>query len=403
MPQGDPAAAVPAERLETIDAVRGAVMVLMALDHVRDFVHRGAMSQSPTDLATTTPLLFLTRWITHLCAPAFMFTAGLGAYLWWRRGRTRGELATWLVTRGVWLIVLELTVMQVAYYFTLSSRYPVLLLVLWALGACMIGLAALIWLPLRLLAGVSLLVIVLHNTLDGVAPATFGPAAPLWNVLHQPGAFPIAGLTVVVGYPIVPWIAVMALGFCCGEVFLLDRPTRRRRLMMAGAVAMAAFVMLRTLNMYGDPVPWTTQPSAVYTALSFLNTTKYPPSLLFLLMTLGPAVFALGWLDRPALRPTHPLVTFGRVPLFYFVLHFYAAHLAAVLLAIIKYGADALRFVFQPFPSLGGPRHLFPSDFGYGLGATYVVWIAVVLIMYPACRWFMGVRAKRRDWWLRYL
>lgn len=403
MHPGDPAAAAPAERLETIDAVRGAVMILMALDHVRDFIHEGAMSRSPTDLVTTTPLLFFTRWITHVCAPTFMFTAGLGAFLWLRRGRTRQALSIWLLTRGLWLIVLELTVMRLAYNFTFSSRYPVLLLVLWALGVCMVSLAALVWLPVGVLAAMSLLVILLHNTLDPVDPATFGSAAPLWNLLHQPGAFPVGGMLVVVGYPLVPWIAVMALGFCCGTVFLLGRETRRRRLMIAGAAATLGFVVLRMANGYGDPVPWTVQPSPVYTALSFFNTTKYPPSLLFLLMTLGPCLLALGWLDRPSLRATNPLVSIGRVPLFYFVLHFYAAHAVAVLLALFTYGGDALRFVFHPPPSMGGPPELFPPSFGYGLGVTYLVWLAIVLALYPVCRWFMQLRARRRDWWLSYL
>ena len=403
MPRDAPLAAAPATRIEAIDAVRGSVMILMALDHVRDFMHAGAMTQSPTDLATTTPALFLTRWITHLCAPAFMFTAGLGAFLWWRRGRTRRDLSGWLITRGMWLIALELTVMRLAYNFTFSPRYPVFLLVLWALGACMIGLAVLIWLPLRLLAAASLVVIVLHNTLDAVPPTVFGAFAPLWNVLHQPGAFPLAGMTILVAYPLVPWIAVMALGFCCGELFLLDRATRRRRLMLAGAAATAGFLVLRVINGYGDPVPWAAQPTSVYTALSFLNTTKYPPSLLFLLMTLGPTLLALGWLDRHPLPRTNPLVVFGRVPLFYFVIHFYAAHLAAVLLGILTYGADALRFAFHPVPSMGGPPERFPPDFGYGLGFTYLVWIAIVLALYPACRWFGRLKARRRSWWLSYL
>ena len=378
-------------------------MVIMALDHVRDFIHRGAMSASPTDLATTTPVLFLTRWITHLCAPAFMLTAGLGAYLWWRRGRTRRELSLFLLTRGLWLIVLEMTVMRLAYNFNLSGEYPLLLVVLWALGGSMVALAALIWLPLPALAVASLVVIAAHNLFDGVDPARLGAAAGLWNILHQPGLVPLPGIPTIVAYPLVPWIAVMALGFCLGPLFLHEPSRRQRLLLRLGAAATIGFVLLRSVNRYGDPAPWATQGTAVYTVLSFLNTTKYPPSLAFLLMTLGPVLLALGWLDRHPPRPTHPLVVFGRVPLFYFVLHFYAAHLAAVLLAFARYGSDAWRFAFHPLPSMGGPTALFPSEFGYDLGVTYLVWALIVLALYPVCRWFAAVKARRHDWWLGYL
>jgi uncharacterized membrane protein len=393
----------PSRRIESIDAMRGLVMVLMALDHVRDFIHRGAMSYSPTDLARTTPVLFLTRWVTHLCAPAFMFTAGLGAYLWWQRGRTRGELSTFLWTRGLWLVLLELTVMRLAYNFDLSRQYPVLLLVLWVLGVCMIGLALLVWLPVRVLFGVSVAVIVLHNCLDGIAPARFGALAGLWNLFHQSGAFRLGGATVIVGYPLVPWVTVMALGFCFGPLFQREQAVRRRYLAWIGAAATLGFVVLRGLNGYGDPQPWTSQGSPVSTALSFLNTTKYPPSLAFLLMTLGPVFLALAWLDRPGLEPSNPLVIFGRVPLFYFVVHFYAAHAVAAVLALGRYGPAALGFIFHPVPSMGGPPELFPPNFGYDLWVAYLVWLLLVLALYPACRGFAAVKARRSDRWLSYL
>ena len=392
-----------ARRVEAIDAVRGTVMILMALDHVRDFIHRGAMSYSPTDLTLTTPPLFFTRWVTHACAPTFMLLAGVGAFLWWHGRRTKLQLSTFLFTRGLWLVALELTVMRLACNFDLSLEYPILLLVLWALGACMIGLALLIWLPIRVLAVLSIAVVTLHNCLDSVNAAQFGPGAWAWNLLHQPGAFPLGGVTVIVGYPLVPWIAVMALGFCFGQLFLQDRAVRRRYLTVLGAAATLAFVVLRTLNGYGDPQPWAAQGSPTYTVLSFLNTTKYPPSLDFLLMTLGPAMLALAWFDRPGLKPSNPLVVFGRVPLFYFVIHFYAAHAAAALLALARYGTGALAFIFQPVPSMGGPPELFPAQFGYDLWVVYLVWALLVLGLYPACRWFAAVKAKRRSWWLSYL
>jgi uncharacterized membrane protein len=393
----------PAPRVEAIDGLRGAAMILMALDHVRDFVHRGAMSASPTDLGTTTPALFLTRWVTHFCAPTFMLTAGLGAFLWWQRGRTRQQLSVFLLSRGAWLMLLEVTVMRLGYDFDLVRRDPVLLLVLWVLGLCMVGLAALVWLPIPVLAPLSLAVIVLHNGLDGVTADRFGDAAGAWNLLHQPGAFLLAGTPVIVGYPLVPWIAVMALGFCAGPLFVMEREARRRRLTAIGAATIVWFVAERLINGYGDPVPWATQSSPVYTVLSFLNTTKYPPSLDFLLMTLGPVLLGLAWLDRPGLRPSNPLVVFGRVPLFYFVLHFYLAHLVAVLLAFAKYGGSARAFVFHLLPSMGGPAALFPPRFGDDLWVAYLVWGMIVMALYPVCRWFGGIKARRSEWWLSYL
>jgi uncharacterized membrane protein len=400
---GNLSATSTAGRVPAIDAVRGAVMILMALDHVRDFIHRGAMSYSPTDLTQTTPLVFFTRWVTHVCAPTFMLLAGVGAFLWWHGKRTKGQLSAFLFTRGLWLVVLELTLMRLACYFDVSLKYPILLLVLWALGVSMIVLAFLIWLPIRALAVLSIAVITLHNLLDGVNAAQFGPAAWAWQLLHQPGGFPLAGVTVIVGYPLVPWVAVMALGFCLGPLFLRDRAVRRRYLTGIGAAAILAFVLIRTLNVYGDPQPWTVQSSPTYTVLSFLNTTKYPPSLAFLLMALGPSFLALAWFDRPGLKPSNPLVVFGRVPLLYFVAHFYAARAAAVILALGRYGTGALAFLFQPVPSMGGPPELFPAQFGYDLWVVYLVWALIVLALYPACRWFAAIKAKRHDWWLSYL
>jgi uncharacterized membrane protein len=395
--------ATPSRRIDSIDAVRGLIMIIMALDHVRDFIHRAAMSSSPTNLATTTPVLFMTRWVTHFCAPVFMFTAGLGAFLYWQAGRSRSELSIFLLTRGAWLVFLELTVMRFAYDFDVAQSYPVFLIVLWALGACMIGLAALVWLPLPVLAGFSIAVILVHNTFDGIDPSRFGSAAPLWDLVHQPGVINVAGAAVLVAYPLVPWIAVMALGFSLGPLFLMEARQRRRILVTVGLTATAAFLIVRGLNLYGDPSRWTPQHSATFTVLSFLNTSKYPPSLDFLLMTLGPAFLALAIADRMKWVPSNPLIVFGCVPLFYFVLHFYAAHVAAALLALVRYGSPAWAFIFHPVPSMGAPPKLYPPDFGYDLWVVYVVWAAIVIGLYPACRWFASVKARRRDWWLSYL
>ena len=398
------AIAPPRERLASIDALRGFVMIVMALDHVRDFVHRGAMSSQPTDLRVATAAVFMTRWVTHICAPVFMLTAGLGAYFYLKHGnRTRRQLSWFLVTRGLWLIVLELTLMQLAYNFDVSSRYPIFLLVLWALGACMIVLAALVWLPIPVVAATSVAVIVLHHLADGVRAEQFGGAAWVWMLLHQVGAIPVAGSIVIAPYTLVPWFAVMALGFCLGPVFERPAGERRRWLLATGLAMTVGFVIVRGLNVYGDPSPWTAQPVPARTVLSFLNTTKYPPSLSFLLMTLGPAMLALAWLEGKRLSSTNPLIVFGRVPLFYFVLHFFLAHAAAVVMALATYGAAAWGFMFQPVPSMGGPPTAFPEGFGYDLWVTYVVWIGIVAALYPCCLWFSRVKQGRRQWWLSYL
>ena len=386
-------------RLDSVDALRGLVMIIMALDHVRDFIHRGAMlSQQPTNLATTTPILFMTRWLTHFCAPVFMFTAGMGAYFYLRNNRTKAHLATFLITRGVWLIVLELTVMQLLYNFGISSQYPIFLLVLYVLGACMIILAALIWLPVPWLTALSVVTIVLHHLLDSTRSTT-----PWWLLLHQQGAFAFAGRIFIAAYALVPWFAVMALGYCTAAVFSWEAGRRRRFLLRVGIAMTIAFLVVRGINVYGDPSRWAWQSSATLTVLSFLNTSKYPPSLLFLLMTLGPALIVLSWFERRDFSRGNPLIVFGRVPLFYFVLHFFAAHAAIVLMSIAKYGTSAFGFMFQPVPSMGGPLAAFPQGFGYDLWVAYAVWIAIVVLLYPVCRWFAAVKERNRSRWLSYV
>jgi uncharacterized membrane protein len=407
--------APPARRLPAIDALRGLVMVIMALDHVREFFHAGAMVFQPEDLARTTPILFFTRWITHFCAPVFVFLAGAGSWLQLQRdGWSKPRLSRFLVTRGLFLVIVELTVMRLAMNFSVDSSYPFLLLILWAIGVSMIALAALIHLPLPLIALASALVLLFHNMDDGIRAAQFGAFAPLWNVLQQPGVFTVAGRPVFVAYPVLAWIAVMAAGYCFGPVLLKEPRSRRRTMIVSGAVLIAAFVVVRTINGYGDPSPWSVQGSAAMTMVSFLRTTKYPPSLMFVLMTLGPALLVMAWLDaRPPsrgalrrtsrLRPDHPLVVIGRVPMFYYVLHFWMAHLLAALAAAVQYGSASLAFLFSPLPSMGGSRALFPPDFGYPLWMTYVMWIVVVLLMYPLCRWYAALKSRRSDWWLGYL
>jgi uncharacterized membrane protein len=362
-------------------------MIIMALDHVREFFHVGAMSFQPEDLIRTTPLLFMTRWITHICAPVFMFTAGVGAFFWLRRGRAKGQLSRFLWTRGLWLVVLELTALRVALNLNPMSGI-VMLTILWALGWSMVALGFLVHLPVRVLAPLSVAIIVLHNLADPVQASRFGGVAWLWNILHQPGMIRVAGIPVLVAYPLVPWFAVMAAGFCFGPMV-----TRQRWLVGLGLGLTLAFLALRTLNVYGNPTPWTSG------VLSFLRCSKYPPSFDFLLMTLGPALLLLAWLNTVELSDRNPLIVFGRVPLFYFLGHLLVAHLLAIPLALARYGTAG--FLFHPAPSMGGSGY--PADYGYGLGVVYLIWATVVVLLYPLCRWFAGVKARRTDWWLSYL
>lgn len=398
----DPAAAgVVRQRLASVDLLRGLVMVIMALDHTRDYVHEAAMISRPEDLAQTTAAIFLTRWITHVCAPVFMFCAGLGAFFWSeRKGRTPANLSRFLLTRGLWLIVLEFTLVRVGFFFHLDYSL-VILLVFWALGMCMIALAGLVHLPYRLLVVLSLGMILLHNAADGIRAADFGRWAWVWNVLHQQGVIQTGGPALLVAYPLIPWMGVMAAGFCFGRLYRLPSERRKPLFVRLGLALSAAFVVLRVLNVYGDPAPWTAQESFGFTVLSFLNTTKYPASLQFLLMTLGPAIALLGWIDDARPSDRNPLLVFGRVPLFYFVLHIPLIHAIAVFMTWLEYGVTP--FLFLPPPTLGSPRELFPPDYGWSLGTTYLVWIAAVAALYPVCLWFSRIKARSRSWWISYL
>ena len=397
-----PASSPSQGRIQAVDALRGAVIILMALDHIRDFISSAAMSYSPTDLTKTSATIFFTRWITHFCAPVFAFTAGIGAFLWLQRNRTRAQLSRFLVTRGLWLIFLELTVLRFVMFSEFHfSNSLVILLVIWMLGLCMIALAGLVHLPMRLLAALSIAIIAGHNLLDGIQPARFGRWAWLWDILHQQAVFRFGSNNFLVAYPLIPWIAVMALGYCFGIVPLWDAARRQRFLLGLGVALSVAFVLLRAINRYGDPQRWSVQHSGLFSLLSFLNCTKYPPSLLFLLMTLGPALLAMAWLERVRLSSGNPLIVFGRVPFFFYVLHLAAAHVVTIVINLLRYGRA--NFLLLPPPSMGGPREMFPPRFGFDLWVVYVVWIGVIVMLYPVCRCFAQLKQRRRNWWLSYL
>lgn len=391
-------AGVRSERLDSVDLLRGVVMILMALDHVRDFF-TDRLQQDPTDLKTTTPALFLTRWVTHFCAPTFIFLAGTGAFLYGTRGRSRASLSWFLLTRGLWLAFLEVTVNRALWMFNYDLHHHGAG-VFWAIGWSMVVLSALVYLPVWAVTLFGVAMIGLHNLLDGVTAEQLGLPGWLWVILHSPGDAPVVdGITFGTGYCLVPWAGVMAVGYGFGTLLQLDRATRRRRLVLLGAALTLGFVILRAANVYGDPRPWAEQSSPLWTFLSFLNCTKYPPSLLYLLMTLGPAILALAVFDRPAGSLARPVVTFGRVPLFFYVLHILLIHGAAVL-------CDDLRFGWSPLATAGPwevrPEAVSPS-YGLSLPLVYLAWVAVVLILYLPCRWYADVKRRHPGGWLSYL
>jgi uncharacterized membrane protein len=380
-------------RLEAIDVVRGAIMILMALDHTRDFF--GIPGQNPTDLANASAALFLTRWITYFCAPVFFLLTGTGAYLSLRR-KSRGELSGFLLTRGLWLIFLEVVVLRCfAYQFNVDYRVT-MLLVLWALGWAMITLAALVRLPAAVTTAFGVLLIAGHNLFDGVRSAN-----PLWSIIHAPGfALNTPEHVVFVAYPLIPWIGVTAVGFGLGQVYGWEADRRRTFLLRLGVALSLAFLVLRGLNVYGDPSRWSPQKTTAFTLLSFLSTTKYPPSLLFLLMTLGPALIFLGAVDRGTPRVLRPALVIGKVPLFYYILHFALIHLLAVATCCVRYGSA--HWMFES-PDLAHYPFSAPPGWGYSLPVVYLVWALVVIAMYPLCRWFAALKARRTDAWLSYL
>ncbi|MDR3632261.1 MAG: heparan-alpha-glucosaminide N-acetyltransferase domain-containing protein [Isosphaeraceae bacterium] len=391
-----PRAERPRPRLDSIDLLRGVALVVMVLDHVRDYFARAQFS--PSDLEQTTPALFFTRWATHSCAPVFVFLAGTAVYLSSRRGKSCAELSRFLVVRGIWLIFLELTILRFGMCFSFDYHW-VSLTVLWAIGWSMVALAALIWLPTPIVGAIGLAVVAGHNLLDSVAIEHPAWLKALWAVLHGPPEtfHTRAGLRAHVMYPLLPWVGVMAAGYAFGLLIEMDRARRQRLFLGIGLGMVTAFFALRSLNVYGDPEPWVHQKTPLFTFLSFLNVEKYPPSLDFVLITLGPAIALLTYLDRdwePGGVDTW-LITFGRVPLFFFLLHWQLVHLLAVIVGVGRGEDVGWMFKVPPFDA--------PDGYGFSLPVVYLVWGAVILGAYPVCRWFALLKERRRDiWWLSY-
>ena len=386
--------------MSSIDIVRGLVIVLMALDHVRDYLMIGSV-QDPTADPTTGPLLFATRWITHFCAPTFVFLAGTSAGLMARR-RAPADLASFLLSRGLWLILLEVLVISTAASFSptgitaLGGRIYVGLQVIFVIGAGMVALAGAQFLGRRACLAMGAAIVLGHNLLDAFWPgaSSTGTTGPLWVVLHARQVYEIGPFWVFFSYPLLPWIGVMLLGYGSAGLFEESAKTRNARLVWIGIAVVIAFVVIRCLGLYGDPHPWHVYPGVTATVMSFLTVTKYPPSLLYVLMTLGPAAIACAFADRLPSVIRDVLATFGRAPLAFYVVHLYLIHALAVLMGVAQ-GFSAEQFLTH--------YRFFPKGFGVRLLGVYLVWIAVVASLYPLCRWVAALKARRQDWWLSYI
>lgn len=393
-----------APRMVSVDVLRGIVMVIMALDHTRDFMT--SVRFAPEDMAHTYGWLFFTRFITHYCAPVFSFLAGTGAFLSTRRGKSIGQVSRFFLSRGLWLLLLELTIVDFAWGFAPWAHAGVI----WILGWSMVAMALIVRLRVRWIAALGLGMIATHNLLDRVNPASFGSLDWLWVLLHTPGRIAVTdNFAFSALYVLIPWVGVMAAGFAFGPLLL--RPDHRKWILTIGISATTLFFVLRIFNFYGNGIaglpfgyprsagPWSVQPTFSLTVISFFNTLKYPPSLHYLLMTLGPALILLGLLDRAKVSSglTRVLLVYGRVPMFYYILHLYLIHIMAIVVALVFH---------QPIlhGNVNTDLAQRPLGYGHGLPFVYAMWLLAVAILYLPCRWFMELRARHRDWsWLSYL
>jgi uncharacterized membrane protein len=382
-------------RIQSIDLLRGVVIIIMALDHVRDYFHADSLRFVPEDLVQTTPFMFFTRWITHFCAPVFVFLAGASAFLSGRR-KTKRQMSKFLLTRGLWLILLELIVVNFAWSFNIKLPF-IGLGVIWVTGISMIALAAVIHLPFNLGLTLGIIIVCCHNLLDNIHFEGF-----FWSVLHEPKVFRLdESRQVRVTYPVLPWIGIMILGYCFGRLYTKEFSLERRIkwLLITGAGAITLFILIRAINIYGDPRPWSDQPTEMFTLISFLNTTKYPPSLLYTLMTLGPAMLFLALTEKSSGGLTPPIIHIGRVPMFFYILHLYLIHLLAMFAAEFS-GFNWTDMILERRtwidPQLKG--------YGFSLGVTYLIWAGVVLLLYPFCKWYDRYKSAHKEkWWLSYL
>jgi uncharacterized membrane protein len=387
-------------RIASIDIMRGIVMVIMALDHARDFFHSDAFLYDPLDLQRTTPFLFLTRFITHFCAPTFVLLAGTAVRISEQR-KTKKEISWFLFTRGLWLVILEITVVRFGLFFNLYYDVTVFQ-VIWAIGFCMVLLAAVVRLPFNAILALGVIITAGHDTLHAYNLPADHPYVALWSFVHQFNFVELRpGMSAFVPYPFLPWFGILLLGYCLGAWFRkdFDASLRRKLLVRTGVFAILLFVLLRSFNIYGDPSSWSVQKNGLYTFLSFINVTKYPVSLQYALLTLGPVLIMLSRLEKTGGSALRPFAVVGRVPLFYYILHFYLLHLAAIVLLMIRTGKGWSDIDFHFSAGFGG----IPQGTGYPLIGAYIAWIAVVLFLYPFCRWYNNYKSSHKHWWLSYL
>ncbi|MBO0320905.1 DUF1624 domain-containing protein [Muricauda sp. CAU 1633] len=386
------------KRIKSIDMLRGVVMVIMALDHVRDYFHADAYFFDPSDIAQTNVPLFWTRFVTHFCAPVFVFLAGTSAFFVGQR-QDKKSLSIWLLKRGLWLVVAELTIIKLAWMFKLDYS-TILLQVIWVLGISMIFLAGFIHLPKKFMIALSLVVIFGHNLLDSIAP-TDAVASGFWTFLHVFNIVNMGSIQVFVGYPIIPWIFVMPLGYYFGELYKpsYDPKLRIKRLFQIGLGLTLLFFVIRTINVYGDPYTWAEQDSLGMTIASYFNITKYPPSLLYLLITLGPSILFLAFMENVQNRWTEKLVVIGRVPMFFYIIHIYVIHALAVV-AALSTGFDFSDMVIDLWVTLQPQL----QGYGFDLWVVYLIWAVLTIALYPVCSWYNAYKtANRQKWWLSYL
>lgn len=387
-------------RILSIDLLRGLVMVLMALDHVRDFFHNQAFVDDPLNLATTTPALYFTRWVTHFCAPVFVFLSGISAFLSGTR-KTKNEQSLFLIKRGFWLILVEFTL--VTFGWTFNPFFNIFVMqVIWAIGVSMIVLGLLVQLPLKVIGTISLLLIAGHNMLDTAEAGIQGQAGFVWDVLHR-GHFTLypfwGNHAFLIVYPLIPWMGIMGLGYCAGTLYTssFDSIRRKKFLLLTGILLLVGFVALRWFNRYGDPHPWTSQESPGLTLLSFLDITKYPPSLAFFGIMLGPALLFLAFSESWNHAFTKPLLIFGKVPFFYYILHIYLIHGLCMAIFFIT-GHPISEIVSGDTPFLFRPR-----EFGYSLPIVYFIWLAIVGALYYPCKRYNDYKMKHKTGWSSYL
>ena len=393
-------AATGPKRITSIDLLRGTVMIIMALDHVRDYFHAGAYLYDPLDLNKTSVALFFTRWITHFCAPIFMFLAGTSAFLIGQKKSTK-ELSLFLLKRGLWLIFLELTLIVFEWNFDITFT-NIYFIVIWALGISMIALAGLIYLPNKMILLIGIVLVAGHNLLDNIHVAGNNLPAFGWALLHDQNFFNWNGRNILVGYPIIPWIGIMALGYCIGNLYTpsFSAEKRKKMLLVMGNSAIVLFILIRFINVYGDPSHWSHQQTSVYTFLSFIKVTKYPPSLFYALMTLGPALLFLAFTENVNSSVSRIISVYGRVPMFYYILHIFLIHLvtmvAAGLFTDFSWKVWILKEPLWFTQTLKG--------YGFSLGVVYLVWISIVVAVYPLCKWYDHYKQSHKEkWWLSYL